>query len=300
MSDFYSGRDDKESTATIHYALDHGCTFLDTADMYGYGENEILIGAAIKDRRSKVFLATKFGVVRDKNNPAVRAISGKPDYVKKSCEASLKRLGTDHIDVSTPIEETVHAMGELVKEGKVRHIGLSEVDSDVLRKANKIHQLTALQSEYSLWSREPEDKVLSTCRELGIGFVPYSPLGRGFLTGQIKSLNDFAEDDYRKHSPRFQGDNFRKNLELVAQISQIAKEKHATPAQLALAWVLSQGGDIVPIPGTKKRKYLEENLKALEISLSAEDLQRIDRVSPHGVAAGSRYADGNMPPKYSK
>jgi aryl-alcohol dehydrogenase-like predicted oxidoreductase len=306
MSDFYSDRDDKESDATIHYALDHGCTFLDTADMYGYGENETLVGAAIKDRRHKVFLATKFGIVRDKNKPGIYAISGKPDYVKKSCEASLKRLGTDHIDlyylhrldVSTPIEETVQAMSELVKEGKVRHIGLSEVDSDVLKRANKIHQLTALQSEYSLWSREPEDKVLSTCRELGIGFVPYSPLGRGFLTGQIKSMNDFAEDDYRKHSPRFQGDNFRKNLELVAQVSQIAKEKHATPAQLALAWILSQGGDIVPIPGTKKRKYLEENLKALEISLSAEDLQRIDRVSPHGVAAGSRYADGNMPPKY--
>jgi len=297
MSEFYGAGDEAESIATIHHALDLGVTFLDTADVYGVGRNEQLVGKAIRSRRKEVFLATKFGILRDPEGGLPRGISGKPDYVRQACEASLKRLGADVIDLyyqhrvdpATPIEDTVGAMADLVKQGKVRFLGLSEAAPATIRRAHAVHPISALQSEYSIWTRDPEDGGLATVRELGIGFVPYSPLGRGFLTGEIQRFEDFAADDYRRFQPRFQGENFSKNLDLVKKVSAIAREKGATASQLALAWVLAQGDDIVPIPGTKRRKYLEENWAANEIRLTAADLGRIDAVAPRGAVAGDRY-----------
>jgi len=296
MSEFYGATDEQENITTIHRALDLGIDFLDTADMYGVGRNEVLVGRAIRDRRDKVVLATKFGNVRTPDG-GFAGVNGKPEYVRQACEASLKRLGVDVIDLyyqhrvdpETPIEDTVGAMAELVKEGKVRYLGLSEAGAANIRKAAAVHPIAALQSEYSLWSREPEESVLPVCRELGIGFVAYSPLGRGFLTGQIKSPDDFAEDDYRRNAPRFQGENFTKNLELVTKIEEIAAEKGVKASQLALAWVMAQGEDIVPIPGTKRVKYLEENAAASFAALTPEDLSRIDAVLPPGAATGDRY-----------
>ncbi len=298
MSEFYGQRDDRESIATIHRAIDQGVDFVDTADMYGPFTNEELVGKALAGRRNQVVLATKFGITRT-NDPLVRGINGRPEYVKACCDASLRRLKTDVIDLyyqhrvdrNTPIEETVGAMSDLVRAGKVRFLGLSEASPQTLRRAHKIHPMTALQSEYSLWTRDPEDGVLPTCRELGIGFVAYSPLGRGFLTGRIARFEDLDPNDYRRHSPRFQGENFDKNMELVRHVETVARSKGCSPAQLALAWVLARGPEVVPIFGTKRRSYLDENLKALQVDLSAEDLAEIDRIAPKGVAAGTRYPE---------
>ncbi|MBE9136028.1 aldo/keto reductase [Nodosilinea sp. LEGE 07088] len=298
MSEFYGGRDQAEAIATLHRALELGVNFLDTADMYGPFTNEELVGRAIRDRRDRVVLATKFGNVRTAEG-GWAGVNGKPEYVKQCCDASLKRLGVDVIDLyyqhrvdpTVPIEDTIGAMAELVQAGKVRYLGMSEAAPDTLRRAHAVHPITALQTEYSLWSREPEDKILPTVRELGIGFVSYSPLGRGFLTGAFQSPDDFADDDYRRHSPRFQGENFAKNLDVVEKVKAIAAAKSVTPAQLALVWLLAQGDDIVPIPGTKRRRYLEENVAAVEITLSQAELDRLNAVAPQGVAVGDRYAD---------
>ncbi len=301
MSEFYGPGDDDESRATLARALDLGVTLFDTADMYGSGRNEQLIGPFVKAHRDGVVLATKFGIVRGPDSRS-RGINGRPEYVQQACEASLRRLGVDHIDLyylhrkdpETPIEETVGAMARLVEQGKVRHLGLSEVGPVNLRKACAVHPITALQTEYSLWTRDPEDDVLAACRELGVGFVAYSPLGRGFLTGQIKTIDDLAADDFRRYSPRFQGENFAKNLQLVREVEAMAERKGCTPAQLAIAWVLAQGDDVVPIPGSKKRRHLDDNAGALAVELTADDLGALETIAPKGVASGLRYPEQVM------
>ena len=298
MSEFYAGGSEQESIATIHRALDLGITFLDTADMYGVGRNEELLGRAIRGRRAGLVVATKFGNVRGED-ASFRGVNGKPEYVKSACEASLKRLGIDVIDLyyqhrvdpGTPIEDTVGAMADLVRQGKVRFLGLSEAAPQTIRRAHEVHPIAALQTEYSLWSREPEDEILPAVRSLGIGFVPYSPLGRGFLSGRFRRPEDLPRDDHRVNMPRFQGENFQKNVALIQRIAAIATEKSITPAQLALAWVLAQGQDIVPIPGTKRRIYLEQNVAAVTVRLTSQDLRRLDEAMPRGAAAGARYAD---------
>ncbi|WP_406642534.1 aldo/keto reductase [Pectobacterium brasiliense] len=303
MSDFYStAQDEKESIATLHRALELGVTLLDTADMYGPHTNELLLGKAIKGKREQVFLATKFGIIRDPANPNARGVCGKPDYIRRAVEGSLTRLGTDVIDLyyqhridpTVPIEETVGTLAELVQAGKIRYIGLSEASAATLERAHRVHPITALQSEYSLWTRDMEAEILPTCKRLGIGFVPYSPLGRGFLTGAIRSPDDLAADDFRRTNPRFSGENFGKNLQLVEKINQLAQEKQVTPSQLALAWVLAQGEHIVPIPGTKRRRYLEENVGALDVTLTKEELAAIDAIFPPDAAAGERYGKESM------
>ena len=301
MSEFYGDGNEAESIATIHRAVERGVVFLDTADMYGVGRNELLVGKAIRGVREKVCLATKFGNLRGADG-SFQGVNGKPEHVRTACDASLRRLGVDVIDLyyqhrvdpNTPIEDTVGAMAELVREGKVRFLGLSEAAPATIRRAHAVHPIAALQTEYSLWSRDPEDEILPTVRELGIGFVPYSPLGRGFLTGQIKSPDDLAPDDFRRHNPRFQGENFQRNLDLVAKIEQLAAKKGCRASQLALAWVLAQGEDILPIPGTKRRTYLDENIDALEVTLSPAELRTIDETFPHGATAGTRYAPEHM------
>ena len=302
MSEFYGPASDEESIATIHRAVELGVTMFDTADMYGPFTNEELVGRALRDVRDDVVIATKFGNVRDPKKPGARRIEGSPAYVHQACDASLRRLGIDTIDLyyqhrvdpKTPIEETVGAMAELVQAGKVRYLGLSEAAPDTIRRANAVHPISAIQSEYSLWTRDPEGDVLKLCRELGIGFVAYSPLGRGFLTGKIKRVDDLANDDFRRSNPRFMGQNFQRNLDLVDRVESIARRKGCTPAQLALAWVLAQGNDIVPIPGTKHRARLEENVAAVGIELSADDLRELERAAPRGAAAGDRYTEAGM------
>ncbi len=302
MSDFYGHRDDLESTATLHHAVQCGVTFFDTADMYGPHTNEILVGKALADVRNRVVIATKFGILRDPKDATLRGICGRPDYVRTACEGSLQRLGVETIDLyyqhrvdpEVPIEETVGAMADLVQAGKVRFLGLSEVSSSTLRRAFKVHPISAVQSEYSLWTRDPEEGLLQTCRELGVGFVPYSPLGRGFLTGQIRIFEDFEAGDYRRNSPRFQGENFQKNLHLVARLEDMAQARGCTPAQLALAWVLAQGGDLAPIPGTKNRQRLDENLGALDEVLCPGELEELSGLFPPGAAAGTRYPETAM------